>query len=166
MWKTCLSIRALQRREEGSQGKIQQRSKAGVSCYLGLRGELRAPGGSSHSGTNHRKPHFSTSLNSEVRHICHHLPDFLCLSQSLTECLQLQIRKKLMWIYHIESFFSILLSQVVCLWRFSIYIDLGCAISSPKIKMKTKCKLELAQHDTKRDWVIQLYKTSSLLPSK
>ena len=59
-----------------------------------------------------------------------------------------------MWIYHIESFFSILLSQVVCLWRFSIYIDLGCAISSPKIKMKTKCKLELAQHDNKRDWVI------------
>ena len=138
-----------------SQGKIQQRSKAGVSCYLCLRGELRAPGASSHSSTNHRKPYFSTSLNSEVRHICHHLPDFLTLSLSVSDRVSLASNKEKANVDILyRQFFSILLSQVVCFWRFSIDIDPCCAISSPKITVKTKGKLELAHHDTKRYWVI------------
>lgn len=44
MWKIYLSICALQKRGEGDpyslKGKNQERSKAGVSCYLCLRGKL------------------------------------------------------------------------------------------------------------------------------
>jgi len=115
----------------------------------------QSPRGSPHSSTNHRKPYFSTSLNSEVRHICHHLPDFLSLSLSVSDRVSLASNKeKANADISYRQFFSILLSQVVCFWTFSIYIYLRCAISSPKIKMKTKGKLELAHHDPKRYWLI------------
>lgn len=38
----------------------------------------------------------------------------LCLPQSLTESTQLQTRKKLMQMYHIDSFCSIFFSQIIC----------------------------------------------------
>ena len=88
MWKTCLSICALQRREEGSQGKIQQRSKAGVSCYLCLRGGLRAPGGVPTAAQIIGSHTFQPTLiqRSDTSAITSQTSS-LCLSQSLTECL-------------------------------------------------------------------------------
>lgn len=106
MWKTCLSICALQRREDGLRGRFSREVKqvfpATCASEESSEPQERVPTAAQIIGSHTFQP--ALTQRSDTSAITSQTSS-LCLSQSLTECLQLQIRKKLMWIYCIDSFF-------------------------------------------------------------
>lgn len=122
----CLFICALQKRGgKGTQtpkrGGNQGRSKAGVSCYLHLRGKLKSHGKEFSTAAEIEGSHTFLSAvirRSDTSAITSQTSSH-CLSQFLTELPQLHTSKKLIQMLIHEQLLSTLLSRVIFFFWFN-----------------------------------------------
>ena len=117
----CIAEKGRNRDPDSQKGENQGRSKAGVSCYLHLRGKLKSPGKefSTAAQIEGSRTFLSAIIQRSDTSAITSQTSSHCLSQFLTEPPQLHTSKKLIRMLIQGQLLSTLLSQVMCFFWFT-----------------------------------------------